>query len=230
MMDKKEETEKSNKSDHSAKKEAQVSEDNKNTSSSKVEEVSKSSKKKAKLVTISAKEHGEMKEALSLAKENHEKWVRLYAEFENYKKRMVKEKANFMKFALEEMMLDLLQVLDNFERAAQAMIDTDDIKKIKEGMDLIYQHFFDGLKKKGLESIQAKGKIFDPEIHEAIGFIDTDDHPDHTVVTEIQKGYLLNERLLRPSLVQISRTSSPVAEKPLENEEANDQPGKGTGS
>lgn len=187
--------------------------------------------KKRKKVSVSSEELDQLKKQSDAYKEVHDKWLRLNAEFENYKRRMAKDKSDFMKFAQEDIMFEFLQVLDNFGRAKDSIANASDIKSISEGVAMIFAQLMGVLEKKGLKSIDAVGKMFDPAHHEAIGFIDSDEHPDHTVLTEVQKGYMLNGRLLRPSLVQISRAvkgqSSQAPDAPSDGELDSQQPETG---
>ena len=96
--------------------------------------------------------------------------------------------------------------MDNFERGAKANESTDDCEKLRESFNLVHKQFVDVLKKAGLEEIEAEGKEFDPNFHEAVMQTPTSDYPEHTIIAELQKGYKLNDRVLRPALVNVATT------------------------
>jgi molecular chaperone GrpE len=140
--------------------------------------------------------------------------VRLQAEFENYKKRMAREKAEFLKFATEGLLLDLLPILDNLERAiASARTETSGREAVVEGVDMIARLFRATLEKAGVKPMEAVGKPFDPSLHQAVVQVDSPGGPDQVVLEEIQKGYFLEGRVLRAAMVKVSRASSPAAER-----------------
>lgn len=129
------------------------------------------------------------------------KFLRLMADFQNYRKRADKEKSEIYARANENIMLGLLTVIDNFERAIEH--ESND-EKYAEGMQLIFKQLIDVLKASGLEEIKALDEDFDPNIHNAVMTCDSDEHESGKVVEVLQKGYLLNGRLLRASMVKVS--------------------------
>jgi molecular chaperone GrpE len=140
--------------------------------------------------------------------------VRLQAEFENYKKRMAREKAEFLKFATEGLLLEFLPVLDNLERAiASARAETAGHEAVVEGIDMIARLFRATLEKAGVKPMDAVGKPFDPGLHQAVAQVESPGEEDNVVVGEIQKGYLLEGRVLRAAMVKVSRAPSPAAER-----------------
>ena len=140
--------------------------------------------------------------------------VRLQAEFENYKKRMAREKAEFLKFATEGLLLELLPVLDNLERAiVSARAETSGREAVVEGIDMVARLFRATLEKAGVKPMDAVGKPFDPGLHHAVAQVETPGGPDNVVVEEIQKGYLLEGRVLRAAMVKVSRAAPPTAER-----------------
>jgi len=140
--------------------------------------------------------------------------VRLQAEFENYKKRMAREKAEFLKFATEGLLLELLPVLDNLERAiTSARAETTSHEAVVEGIDMIVRLFRATLEKAGVKSMDAVGKPFDPSLHHAVAQVESPGGPDNVVVEEIQRGYFLEGRVLRAAMVKVSRASSAAAER-----------------
>ena len=128
--------------------------------------------------------------------------ARLQAEFENARKRSAREQQDFREFALADAIKTLLPILDSFERALQTSAER---SEFRGGVDLIYKQLLDALQKLGLRAIPAKGEIFDPHLHEAIEMVDTTAAADHQILEELQRGYKLKDRLLRPSMVKVAR-------------------------
>jgi molecular chaperone GrpE len=130
--------------------------------------------------------------------------ARLQAEFDNARKRGVREQQDFREFAAAEVIKNILPILDSFERALKAGGDSSDFRN---GIELIYRQFQDALQKTGVQPIAAMGQPFDPRIHEAVEMVDTTEVPDHHVFDELQRGYKYKERLLRPAMVRVARNS-----------------------
>jgi molecular chaperone GrpE len=128
--------------------------------------------------------------------------ARLQAEFDNARKRAVKEQQEFREFAAADAIKNFLPVLDSFERALKAHADASDFRG---GVELIYRQFQDALLKTGVQPIVAVGQMFDPRVHEAVEMVDTTDAPDQQVLDEFQRGYKYKERLLRPAMVRVAR-------------------------
>jgi molecular chaperone GrpE len=135
-----------------------------------------------------------------------QRYYYLAAEFENYKKRVEKEKESLVKFGYEKILMDLLGVIDNFERTLEVLKKSEDekSKNIVVGIDMIQKQLLAQLKKYGLEVVNAVGKEFDPNLHEAVSKAVKNDCDEETVLEEYQKGYTLHQRLLRPSKVVVS--------------------------
>lgn len=131
-------------------------------------------------------------------------YLRLAADFDNYRKRQAQERESLLKYGGEEAMKKLIEVLDNFDRAKQAIANIDDVSQVKESFDLLYNQLFDNLSKLGLEVIDAKDKEFDPNFHEAVMQTPTSEHPENHVIMELQKGYKLGDKVLRPTLVNVA--------------------------
>jgi molecular chaperone GrpE len=129
--------------------------------------------------------------------------ARLQAEFENARKRTAREQQDFREYALADAMKALLPILDSFERALQA--GAMEKSEFRGGIELIYKQLHDALLKLGLRPIPAKGEPFDPHLHEAIEMVETNGAPDHQILEELQRGYKLKDRLLRPSMVKVAR-------------------------
>jgi len=138
-------------------------------------------------------------------KEHHDRLLRLAADFENYKKRAAREKEEWTKFASEDVIRAILPFIDNLERAVNHAQKVSDTGVLIEGVRLTIQQILQSLNKFGLSSFQSVGKPFDPTVHEAMLVVETDQHEPNQVVEEFQKGYLLNDRLLRPATVSVSK-------------------------
>jgi len=138
-----------------------------------------------------AKEKAEIQELLQ----------RRQAEFDNYRRRVERERSELFEFASMDTVKALLPVLDDFERALK--VENAD-KDYARGMELIYQRLLETLKKQGLEPISSDVPIFNPHIHHAVEMVDTKDHPDQTVLEEYQRGYYFKGRLLRPAMVKVA--------------------------
>lgn len=142
-----------------------------------------------------------------------ERLLRLQAEFENYKKRMAREKTDFLKFATEGLLLEFLPILDNLERAiAPARADTANREAIADGIEMIARLFRSTLEKAGVKPMDAVGHPFDPALHQAVVQVECADARDNIVLEEIQKGYLLEGRVLRAAMVKVSRAAAPTAD------------------
>jgi molecular chaperone GrpE len=129
--------------------------------------------------------------------------ARLQAEFENARKRTAREQQDFREYAVADAVKALLPTLDSFERALQT--SAADKSEFRGGVELIYKQLQDALQKLGLRAISAKGEPFDPHLHEAIEMVETTDADDHQILEELQRGYKLKDRLLRPSMVKVAR-------------------------
>jgi molecular chaperone GrpE len=146
---------------------------------------------------------GTDKVAAELA-EMKDKYLRLFAEFDNYKRRTSKERMDLLKTANQEMVVALLPVVDDFERARQAMQASQDGSSVKEGVDLIFNKLTSILQQKGLKPMDAVGTAFDPDLHEAITQVPAPDESlKGKVIDEVEKGYLLNEKVIRFAKVVI---------------------------
>ena len=131
-------------------------------------------------------------------------YIRLAADFDNYRKRQEQEKEALLKYGAENTIKKMIEVLDNFERGLKAIETVEDCEKVKECYNLAYKNFTDVLTKAGLETIKAEGEQFDPNFHEAVMQTPTSETPEHTIIAELQKGYKLGDKVLRPSLVNVA--------------------------
>ena len=136
--------------------------------------------------------------------ELNNQYIRLAADFDNYRKRQAQERESLLKYGAENTLKKIIEVLDNFERGAKANETIEDCKKVKESFNLVHKQLLDVLSKAGLEVIEAEGKEFDPNFHEAVMQTPTSEYPEHTIIAELQKGYKLEDRVLRPALVNVA--------------------------
>lgn len=142
---------------------------------------------------------------LKMALENlNNQYLRLAADFENYRKRQAQEREALLKYGAEECMKKVLEVVDNFDRALTMVDKIEDLDKMKETFQVLNKQLMDSLTKLGLEQIKSVGEQFDPNIHEAVMQTPTEEHPEDTVINELQKGYKLGEKVLRPAMVAVA--------------------------
>jgi len=137
-------------------------------------------------------------------KEMSEKYLRLYAEFDNYKKRVNKDKEELLKYGQESLLYELLTVIDNLELALKHASDEVSTGLI-QGVEITYKELMKTLEKFGLTAVEAEGKTFDPSVHHAMSQVELDDVEENIVVEEYRKGYKLRNKVLRPSLVSVSK-------------------------
>jgi molecular chaperone GrpE len=160
-------------------------------------------KKEEKTVTIGEPEYLKLKEE---AMQLQDKMLRIQADFENTRKRLEKEKQEFIKFANEGIIVELLNILDDLERTVNlAESKHEDLPAFLKGVEMILAHLYDMLKEHGVKPLEAAGKLFDPHYHEALMQVENKDLPEHTVIEEMQKGYLLNDRVIRTAKVKVSK-------------------------
>ena len=154
------------------------------------------------------------------SKANYDKYLRAVAELDNYRKRAAREKADIIKYGKEDVIKDILPFMDSLDRALEH--DTGDVQAFKDGVALIQDQLLCCLKKYGVERIETAGMDFDPNFHEALMQMESDQHEDNKIVSEMEKGYLLNGRLLRPSRVCVCKKTNKennVCEKNEDTEE-----------
>jgi len=134
-----------------------------------------------------------------------DKYLRALAELDNYRKRVRKEKEEIIERANERLMLELIPILDNFERGMEAAKNSEEFDSLYKGIELIYKGFKEIVEREGLQSFTAIGDKFDPSKHEAVSLIETEEHSPDIVLDEIYKGYMLNGKLIRPAKVIVSK-------------------------
>ncbi|HDC6233634.1 TPA: nucleotide exchange factor GrpE [Staphylococcus aureus] len=144
-------------------------------------------------------------ELQQLADENEEKYLRLYAEFENYKRRIQKEDEINKTYQAQRVLTDILPAIDNIERALQIEGDDETFKSLQKGVQMVHESLINALKDNGLEVIKTEGEAFDPNIHQAVVQDDNPDFESGEITQELQKGYKLKDRVLRPSMVKVNQ-------------------------
>lgn len=183
-------------------KEEQSEEENKGNETS--EENSSSEEKKGIFDGLFKKNDDEIKKLKESYDTLNNQYLRLAADFDNYRKRQESEREALIKYGMEQALKKMIEIADNFIRAEKSMGTIEDCEKAKEAFYVLNKQFNDSLAKLGLEEIKAEGEKFDPNIHEAIMQVPTDEHPEDTVIQEMQKGYKYGEKVLRPSMVSVS--------------------------
>ncbi|NOU60479.1 nucleotide exchange factor GrpE [Marinifilum caeruleilacunae] len=169
-----------------------------------MKEEAKAEKKKEKKKSAKEKKADELEELGLKLQDINDKYMRLSAEFDNYRKRTLKEKMDLTKSAGEKILVNVLPVMDNFERALQSIDDAKDVEALKEGVHLIYNNFKEFISQNGVKEIEAINKEFDTDIHEAITKIPApSDDLKGKVVDCVEKGYTLNEKVIRFSKVVV---------------------------
>jgi len=131
--------------------------------------------------------------------------ARIQAEFDNYRKRNAREQQDYREYALADALKTLLPILDSLDRALKTSATS--VEEYRSGIELIDRQFHDALARLGVQPIEAEGESFDPNVHQAVQMVDSAEAPDNTVIDELQRGYKLKERLLRPAMVRVARNS-----------------------
>lgn len=131
-------------------------------------------------------------------------YLRLAADFDNYRKRQAQEREALLKYGAQECMKKIIEVVDNFDRAVQSVEKIDNVDKMKETFHVLNKQLVDSLTKLGLEQIQCVGQKFDPNLHEAVMQTQSEEHEEDTIINELQKGYKLGDKVLRPAMVNVA--------------------------
>ncbi|KAB2647753.1 MAG: nucleotide exchange factor GrpE [Verrucomicrobia bacterium] len=163
--------------------------------------------------TLSAEAIEELKTRAAKADEHWERLLRTTADFDNFKKRAAREKQDALRYATESLISKIIPVLDNFEMALTAAQNssTEGLKSLQDGVTMIQSQLKSALSDSGLEEVDATGKPFDPNIHEAVSQQESDDVPEGHVMQQLRKGYKIRERLLRPATVVVAKKVEPKA-------------------
>lgn len=146
----------------------------------------------------------EIEQVRTDAEESRDRYLRTLADFDNFRKRQREDVSRQISCAKEELILNLLPVVDNFQRAIEAAEAGHNYDTLVEGATLTLRQMMDVLKRAGVEPIEAVGQQFNPELHEAMVCVETQEHPENTVIDEFEPGYTLNGRVLRPSRVRVA--------------------------
>jgi molecular chaperone GrpE len=150
------------------------------------------------------------------ARANWEKLLRVTADFENFKKRVTRERSESAKYSSTSLLLSLLPVLDNLESAVTAADQAKEasMKSLQQGVAMVSQQFKSALKENGLTEIEARGQAFDPNLHEAVSQLESSEVPEGQVLEQLRRGYMLHDRLLRPATVVVAKApDNPSASK-----------------
>jgi molecular chaperone GrpE len=135
----------------------------------------------------------------------YDRLARQQAEFDNYRKRAAREQQDYRQYAVSDALKQFLPVLDSFDRALAVSQSENGEEKLRSGVELVRKQMLDTLARLGVTPIEAEGAVFDPQLHEAIEMVDTPDAKDNHVISELQRGYRLKDRLLRPAMVRVAR-------------------------
>ena len=146
----------------------------------------------------------ELEESKSKASEFEDRFLRLNAEFENFRKRKAREVSESIKYATEALIIEVLPSLNNFETALTAAEKSPETKNWAIGMEMIFKQLMDVFKSKGVEEINPEDEAFDPSLHSAVETVETEEHPDHHVIEVLQKGYKLHDRVVQPASVKVA--------------------------
>jgi len=156
-------------------------------------------------ILLTSEEFKALEDKAKKSDEYFDRLLRLQADFDNYKKRFEKEKIEFLKFANEGIIVEILKIMDDFERAVEAGKTKHDFDVLYKGIEMIHKDLKNFLKEEGIKEIEAEGKPFDPHEHEAMMQEETGAHPEDYVIEELQKGYTFNGRVIRPSKVKVAK-------------------------
>ncbi len=146
----------------------------------------------------------ELEELRKQSDENYQRYLRVQADFDNFRRRARLEKEDFAKYASLKLIEQLLPVVDNFERALSSSKETKDFEALAKGLDMTFRQLDQLLAQEGLTPIEAVGKPFNPEFHQAIMQVESDGHEEGIVLEELQKGYMLKDKVIRPAMVKVS--------------------------
>ena len=148
--------------------------------------------------------HSEVEDLKKKLEELNQQYIRLAADFDNYRKRQAQERESLLKYGCENALKKMIEVLDNFERGEKALEKVEDCQTVKDSFNLVHKQVIETLEKLGLEPIETEGKTFDPNFHDAVMQTPNNDVPEHTILNELQKGYKLGDKVLRPALVNVA--------------------------
>lgn len=168
------------------------------------QEAAETSEAEGKTAEEAQAETAELKMARAQAEELQQRLLRAQADFDNFRRRTVKEKEELAQYASSKLVTELLPVLDNFERALAAAQTGSEEQSFVKGVDMIFRQLTQVLEQEGVKAMNAVGEPFNPEFHQAIMQVESEEHEEGIVVEEVQKGYMLKDRVLRPAMVKVS--------------------------
>ncbi|WP_019422530.1 nucleotide exchange factor GrpE [Paenibacillus sp. OSY-SE] len=148
--------------------------------------------------------HAELEQAKEQADEHYQRYLRTQADFDNFRRRTMKEKEDLAKYASAKVITELLPVLDNFERALSTGQEASETESFVKGVDMIFRQIQQVMEQEGVQPMNAVGEPFNPEYHQAIMQVESDEYEEGFVVEEVQKGYMLKDKVLRPAMVKVS--------------------------
>ena len=163
-------------------------------------------------ITDSASADSQEKSAQEELQIYQDKYIRLAAEFENYKRRAQRDQSDAIRYANESLLKNLLSTLDNLERAIQCGKDAGASGSLLEGVELTHKQFLETVEKLGVRQVSSTGSLFDPNMHQAVAQVESETAAPNTVVEEFQKGYFLHDRILRPAMVTVAKEKSDKTE------------------
>lgn len=175
-------------------------------------------KKEERKITLPQEEYDELKAQAEKGKESYDQYLRTYAELENARKRFSKEKSELAKFANTELILAILPIIDNFDRALESIKKNGEQNSelvenpVLAGVELIRKQFHVFLDQQGVKPFNSVGEKFDPHRHEALMEVEMEDKEEGIIVEEIQKGYYLRDRLIRPAVVKIAKKQKQITD------------------
>ncbi|MBH5318153.1 nucleotide exchange factor GrpE [Paenibacillus sp. GSMTC-2017] len=143
-------------------------------------------------------------ELVKQVEEQQQRYLRAQADFDNFRRRTLKEKEELGQYASMKLIGQLLPIVDNFERAIAASSANNDFESLAKGVDMIFRQLSQTLEQEGLKPMEVVGEPFNPEFHQAIMQVESDEHEEGIVVEEVQKGYILKDKVLRPAMVKVS--------------------------
>lgn len=155
-------------------------------------------------VSGEVEEDAKYADLMKLAEENQQRFLRAQADFDNFRRRTLKEKEELGQYASMKLIGQLLPVVDNFERAVAAASVNGDFESLAKGVDMIFRQLEQTLEQEGLKAMNVVGEPFNPEFHQAIMQVDSDEHEEGIILEEVQKGYILKDKILRPAMVKVS--------------------------
>ncbi|MGV3244074.1 nucleotide exchange factor GrpE [Staphylococcus sp. 11261D007BR] len=182
-----------------------VEEENSNVQNSNEESEEKTTSSSENETNVDDEKDEEIKNLKSQVEQEQEKYLRLYAEFENYKRRIQNEAEIQKKYQSQSVLSDILPTLDNFERALKIEGDDEAFLSLKKGVEMVHNSLISALENNGLERIKAEGEQFDPNYHQAVVQDDNPDFESGAVTEELQTGYKLKDRVLRASMVKVNQ-------------------------